>query len=542
MARFREMRYRGIPISGGAAVGRVCLFNDWRHTNLPQYKVAGDGIARERARLENAIRRAAEHLAGLVDQVTDRVGAAQASIFGAQKMMIEDEILHAQMFERIEQGGMNAESVVAMSFDAYEFMLNQMGADYLRERASDISEVKRRLLNVLNEMAPSLQCGDQAHCQRGRDRIIVAEELTPTLTMLLDADRTLGFVTEHGGVASHAAILARALGIPAVSGIANIHSELACGAEVLVNGDTGEVFLWPSEDTVGLHPAAGHTEPVEIVSPVPGLAILANINRAEETNAARACHAEGVGLYRTEFECLAEGRILTEDEQFERYSAVIKAMDGKPVTCRLFDIGGDKAAAFLGLPPEDNPQLGLRGGRLLAAYPDLLASQARALARASCSGPVNILYPMIADTGQFVALRTQFLKAIEGVSHGAMAHGVMFEVPSLCLSAREVFEEAEFGSIGTNDLTQYLFAVDRNNELVAGDYPPDHPVLWRLIESMAQAALAARRPLSVCGEIAGEPAHLLRLIELGITTVSMTPRLIPEARRGILHSRAAPVH
>ncbi len=535
MARYRETRFQGLPVSGGTALGRVCLFNDWRHNDLPEYEIAEDGLSRERERLERAIQLASGHVGRLVDQVTERIGAAQAAIFVAQKMMIEDEVLHAQMFDLIETSRLNAETVVSTSLEAYESALAQVGEDYFRERATDVAEVKRRLLNVLGGLTPSLQCSSGAHCQRGHNRIVVAEELTPTLTMTMDTEHVLGFVTEHGGPASHAAILARALGVPAVSGIPGIHSLMSCGTEVLLDGDNGVLVVCPRESTIDEYPRARHSVAArtEAVEPVPGLRVMANIGRPSEVETAIAMKAEGIGLYRTEFAFLAAGRALTEEEQFDQYSAVLLAMKGRPVTFRLLDIGGDKAGAFLDLPREDNPQLGLRGARLLLARPDLLATQARALARASRYGQVDVLYPMIADLDQFVALRERFIEATTGLDTGSIRHGVMFEVPSACICARDILDEADFGSVGTNDLTQYLFAVDRDNELVANEYDPDRPAFWTLLSSVIRASADANRPLSICGEMAGYPAYAARFMKMGINTVSVSPRLIPEVRRAV---------
>jgi len=266
---------------------------------------------------------------------------------------------------------------------------------------------------------------------------------------------------------------------------------------------------------------------------------MANISRAHDAPAARTLEAEGVGLYRTEFELLAAGRVLSEDEQFERYVAVVEAMGGSPVFFRLLDLGGDKVAPFLGLPTEENPQLGLRGSRLLLARPELLRDQARALARASAYGPVHVMYPMVADVAQFQALRSAFVEAADGIETDSLQHGVMFEVPSACLQARELLEAGDFGSVGTNDLFQYLFAVDRDNDAVADDYDPDHPVLWAMLEGLARAATAAGRPLSVCGEIAGNGRYMPKLVAAGIDTVSVSTRLIPDVRRAAQHAGEA---
>jgi phosphoenolpyruvate-protein phosphotransferase len=387
-----------------------------------------------------------------------------------------------------------------------------------------------------------LQCAGQPHCQKGHVRIVVAEELTPALTLELDAGHTLGFVTERGGKTSHAAILARALGIPAVTGIHGIHEALTCGTEVLINGNTGEVVVWPSAAT---RQAMQAVQPLPeraplALPPVAGLQVLANISTAADVAEAQAMLAEGIGLYRTEFEHFAAGRLLTEDEQFAQYAAVLKAMNGRPVTIRLLDIGGDKTAPFFEIPPEPNPYLGFRGGRLLLARPDLLAPQARALARASTFGPLRVLYPMIIDLGQFLELKKRFAEAVRGLDASRVAHGVMFEVPSACLQARELLAVADFASIGSNDLIQYLFAVDRNNERVAYDYSPDRAVFWRLLEDLARAAAAAGKPLSVCGEMAGDPGYCARLIGIGIGTVSVSAKLIPAVRQAALAAPPSP--
>jgi len=536
LTRNKEKRFKGLGISGGAAVAGVCLFRETRHDAVPAYSVTGDGVVREKERLEKATRAASERLSALAAKAAGRLGAAESNIFVAQRMMIEDPALQAQMLADIEHLGSNAETVVATSFDAYESILSEVGDENLKQRASDIAETKRRLLDELRGTVPGFQCANEPNCQRGKHRVVCAQELTPTLTMDLDPEYTLAFVTEHGGAGSHAAILARALGIPAVSGIKDIHSLLTCGTQVLVDGDRGEIIVWPQEETLRRYPAIGRAAPAQAaaVDPVPGLKVLANISRVGDVREALNARAEGIGLYRTEFEFLAADRILDEEEQLEQYAEVVRAMAGRPVTFRLLDLGGDKSAAFLDLPAEENPYLGLRGSRLLLRRPDLFEPQARALALASQFGPVNVLYPMIVEVDQFKALREAFDRATADIPGSDIRHGVMFEVPSLCLQAREVFEVADFGSIGTNDLIQYLFAVDRNNELVAYDYDPDRPALWALIRLIAEAATEAGRPLSVCGEMAGNPAYVARLTALGIDTVSVSPRLIPVVRSSYL--------
>ncbi len=388
------------------------------------------------------------------------------------------------------------------------------------------------MLDVLRNMNPTLQCGDKEHCQRGKDRIVIAEELTPRLTMELDTEHTLGFITEKGGVGSHAAILARSLGIPAISGISDIHSKVLCGTEVLLDGDSGTVFIWPSEETIARYPSIGVREKTlpPAIQPIKGFTVMASISRSHEADLAETMQAEGIGLYRTEFEFLAQDRLLTEDEQYELYTSVVRKMNGKSVYLRLLDIGGDKDAPFLDLPSEENPYLGLRGARLLLARPDLLAAQARAVTRASAHGPVHVLYPMIINLHQFLTLRKSFMEAVRDMDVSNLKHGVMFEVPSACLEAEAILNQTDFASIGSNDLIQYLFAVDRNNELVAADYRSDHGAFWQVLDMLNRAAARTGKPISLCGELAGCPQHLEQLMNYGLTSVSVSSRLIPGVR------------
>lgn len=532
----KETIFKGLALSQGIAVARVCLFNEDRHSNLPMYKVSGKGVVLELQRLERAFELAGTRLDEVRRDVEQRIGPAEAEIFTAQKMILQDETLVAGIRGLIESQEANAEAAVLSVLDDYENRLLSVDNEYIKERSTDFGEVKRRLLDVLANANPSFQCAEQAHCQRGLDRIVIAEELTPSLTVDLDNDRTLGFVTERGGVNGHAAILARALGIPAVSGIANIHSTITCGTEILINGYTGEVIALPTEETVA-RIRVEHEEDLrvpEAVESVPGFAVLANVNSLRDAELACAMKAEGIGLYRTEFELMTAGKILSEDEQYERYSEVVRRLAGCPVTFRLFDIGGDKPMPFMDMPREENPYLGWRGARLLMDRTELLRSQARAIARAAADGPVRVLYPMIVDAAQFRALKAAFVEATRDMGGGAVEHGVMFEVPAACLQAREILAEADFGSIGTNDLIQYLFAVDRNNERVAYDYRPERPVLWTVISDLVQVAHDAGKPISVCGEVAGDPRFVGRLMKAGIRTVSVSPRLVPGVRLAAL--------
>lgn len=529
-----EVRLKGVSISPGVAVAPVCLFNDSRHNVITPSLIEHAEVEIQTGRLRDAIAAVITRLSELKAKVAREVGPAEGEIFSAQKMMMEDPSIQARMMAAIRDDHMGPEMAVMRVLDAYEARIKALDNQYLRERASDIGEIKRRLLDVLAETRPGLQCDGRGGCSRGRNRVVVAAELTPSLTIDLEAEHIRGFVTEHGGVTSHAAILARALGIPAVSGVVGVAGMLACGTEVLVDGDAGEIVIWPEPASVEWARRRGvDARKSAVEEPVPALSVMANISIAAEAMDAAGMKAEGIGLYRTEFEFMSAGKLLDEDEQFDRYAAVVKTMAGLPVYLRLLDIGGDKQAPGVSIPEEANPALGFRGARLLLQRPDLVTTQARAIARASEFGPIHVTYPMITDVDQFLNLRRLFDEAIAGIPAGTLRHGVMFEVPSACIEARELLRVADYGCIGTNDLFQYLLALDRNNEMVARDFHPDSAAFWTLLSQVVAAAKAAGKPLSVCGEIAGWPEYVVRLAKIGIKTVSVSTRLIPAVRKAM---------
>lgn len=530
----RESTLEGLALSKGCAVGKVCMFNENRHKTMPMYKVEGTGVDLEMVRIKRAMEISRGQLEEIRGKVEKNLGPAEAEIFVAHMMILDDPQLLDDIKKAIIEEGVNAEFAVSHVLDTYESKLLALDDEYIKARASDFGEIRRRLLDVMGDIRPTLQC-DSGHCRRGRNRVIVADELTPSLTVDVDPDLTIAFVTEHGGVNSHAAILARALGIPAVSGLHGIREMVGCGTELLVDGESGKVVIWPSDDTMSSARSddlqkRGVQEPV---APVDGFRVQANINWASDIEACVEMQAEGIGLYRTEFEIIAAGKLLSEDELFERYLAVAKAMAGKMVVFRLFDFGSDKKLPFMGIPEEENPSLGWRGSRFLLGKKDILRTQARALARTSVGGRVHVMYPMIIDAQQFLDMKQAFMDSICDIPFGVIRHGAMFEVPSACLQAEEIMAQADFASIGTNDLTQYLFAVDRENDYVSYDYNPDRPVFWKLIRSISAAAEQEGKPLSVCGELAGYPRFIDRLVNAGIHQVSVSPRRIPEVRHAV---------
>ncbi|MDX9702938.1 MAG: phosphoenolpyruvate--protein phosphotransferase [Candidatus Auribacterota bacterium] len=528
----KEIRFQGLPISNGVAIAKVCLFDDNRHHKMPLEETSRLSVEEEIARLKKASVLVSQRLAEIRDKVKREIGSAEAEIFVAQKMILEDSSLNEQLLYLISSKRAPAELAITLTFDEYEHKLLAVDSEYIRQRASDIAEVKRRLLDTLSDTAPGFKCEGLGSCKKGRNRIVVTEELTPMITIELNFEHVKGFITERGGVTSHAAILARALGVPAVSGIHGLFDVISCGTQVLINGQTGEVVVCPEPDTIAQAHQISTVEVSKerIIEPVDNLKVYANINLSNDVDEALELHAEGIGLYRTEFELFSAGRLLDEDEEFERYSYVVKKMNGKPVYFRMLDVGGDKNTQFFNLPQESNPYLGCRGARFLIARPDIFNQQARALARASAYGPVYVMYPMVVSAEQLVTLKGMFASAIDGIRTGTIYQGLMFEVPSACLRATELLEMSDFASIGSNDLIQYLFAVDRNNDLVAYDYNPDKPVFWDIIRLLISAAQKTGKPLSICGEIASDPKYTSKFIDIGLDTVSVSSRLIPHIR------------
>lgn len=533
-----EVSLTGIPVSPGVAMARVCMFSEDRHAGFEETTIPAGKVDAEKKRLANALESAKVQLSETSAKVARQLGPAEAEIFTVQRAIMDDASAQEKIRALIETERINAEAAVQRVFSDYEQRFAELSNDYMRERAGDIAEAKRRLLDALTDLRPQLACEGFQHCRRGSDRIIVARELSPALTVELDTSRVRGFVTAHGGATSHAAILARALGVPSVSGVKNILDHVGCGVNILVDGHRGRVILRPTPQTVARYPELKKGRPTapEIEAPLPDFTVMANINLASAARAAQRFQADGIGLYRTEFEHIVAGRMLDEEEQYQRYTNALKAMEGRQFFFRLLDMGGDKGGDLLGLNNEENPSLGLRGARLLLQRPQLLEPQARALARAAIEAPFSILYPMIVDTEQFLALRQRIIDTIASLAGDdahPVRHGVMFEVPSACLQAEELLRHADFGSIGTNDLAQYLFAADRDNENCVDDLNMDRPVFWQLIGSIVEAAQRAGKPLSVCGELASETNYLLRIHQLGLRSVSVNIQGIAGVRRTI---------
>ncbi|MDX3767466.1 MULTISPECIES: phosphoenolpyruvate--protein phosphotransferase [unclassified Streptomyces] len=517
-----ETTLQGVGVSHGWAIGEV------RHMGAadlepPAEQVPAEEVEREQGRA----RRAAEAVAAdLVARGNQADGEAQA-VLEAQAMMAQDPELMADAERRIAAGS-SAERGIHDAFAAYRALLAHAG-EYLAGRVADLDDVRNRIVARLMDVPmPGVPDSDSAY-------ILVARDLAPADTALLDPTLVLGFVTQEGSPTSHSAILARALGIPAVVALPGV-AELAEGTVVAVDGRTGEVFVEPSaEARAEMESAAAQHKAALAVSTGRGttsdghrVPLLANIGGPGDVAAALEAGAEGIGLFRTEFLFLDDSKQApSEEKQVEAYRAVLEAFPGSRVVVRVLDAGADKPLDFLTPADEPNPALGVRGLRSLLDHPDVLRTQLTALSRAAEGLPVSleVMAPMVADRADAKAFADSCREA------GLQAKcGAMVEIPSAALRARSVLQEVEFLSLGTNDLAQYAFAADRQVGAVSRLQDPWQPALLDLVALAADAAQAASKSCGVCGEAASDPLLACVLTGLGVTSLSMGAASIPYVR------------
>ena len=532
----------GVAASPGLAIGTVHVLAAAELT-VPDHPV---DLVTGGALLSDALGRTRAQMKALIDDTTRRLGAGDAAIFAAQAGLLDDTDLITLTCQLMVEG-----HGVAFSWhQAIERMAGQLSAlgnPVLAARAADLHDIGRR---VLAQIDPGLAIGNlealpDAPC------ILVAADLSPSDTAMLDTDKVVGIATALGGPTSHSAILARTLGLPSVvAGGADLLT-LAAGATAIVDGDSGRVWLNPTDadlasarDWIAQIAAKRVAQEAERAQPArtrdgQQIAIGANVNRPDQVSFALSQGGEGVGLMRTEFLFLERGDSPGEAEQEEIYRAMIEALGGnrqdrRPLIVRALDIGGDKQVPHLDLPKEENPFLGVRGARLLLRRPDLLEPQLRALYRAAkAGGGLSIMFPMITSASEIITLRErcEHIRALEDAPE--LPIGIMIEVPAAAVQAHALAAYADFFSIGTNDLTQYALAIDRQNPELASEADSLHPAVLRLIAMTVEGAKRHGRWVGVCGGLAGDPFGAALLTGLGVTELSMTPRDIPAVKARI---------
>ena len=464
----------------------------------------------------------------------------------AYGQMLHSSRLIRGVITRIETEHLNAEAALSYEIEDIARTFEAMADTYLSARVLDIRDMGRRLLRNLTHQ------GTDLFAQVPKNAIICAEELSPSETALLDPKRTAAIATTLGGAESHTAIMARSLGVPAVLGLAGLFNQVRSGSMAIIDGSKGLLILNPTPATLAHYRKlrADFLRARRVLSRLKDLPAVttdearvhlqANIELPSEVDAVLAAGAEGIGLFRTEFQFMNRDDLPSEEEQFIVLKDLIKAMGGRPLTIRTLDVGGDKLARSLSIHAGPNPALGLRAVRLCLSRPELLRTQLTAILRASALGPVRILIPMVCSADEISTVRGMVADIADAlrrqlipVASPLPPVGIMIEIPGAALNADALAWRSDFFSIGTNDLTQYTLAIDRSDEAVAHLYNPLHPAVLRLIQFSAQAALRARIPVSVCGEMAGDPRYTALLLGLGLRDLSMSASNIPMVKRRI---------
>ncbi|MCJ7788610.1 MAG: phosphoenolpyruvate--protein phosphotransferase [Candidatus Atribacteria bacterium] len=529
----------GIGVSKGIALGKAIVYEN-KEIKIKEEK---DGVPFEDKIkvLNSGIEKTKEEINNLYKSVK-KSNPKEAGIFEAHILFLEDSTILEKINSMLKEGYSVTYSV-QNSFGESAKQMEQMENEYFKERAKDIRDVSDRLIrNIVNKQKVSLALLLEPS-------IVVVSDLTPSDTASLDRKNVLGFVTEKGGVTSHTAILAEALGIPAVVGVKNVLQEVKEKDELIIDGKEGLIIIDPDENTKDAYIdrkmklEKENTELQEIAK-LPAITksgknieVAANIGSPKDMDKSVEMGADGVGLYRTEFLFLDRTTPSTEEEQFDAYKVVLEKFGGKPVIIRTLDIGGDKQIPYLNLEKELNPFLGVRAIRLCLIRKDLFKTQLRAILKASAFGKARIMYPMIAVKEEIIEANKVLEEVKEELKRKKIDFdenievGIMVEIPSAALNAEELSEYVDFFSIGTNDLTQYTFASDRTNENLNYLYQPLHPAVLKLIKMTVDASHKNDKWTGVCGELAGDPNAIPTLVELGVDELSMSPQKIPESKK-----------
>jgi phosphoenolpyruvate-protein phosphotransferase (PTS system enzyme I) len=537
-------RLSGIGVSPGAVSGRAVILI--QRAQVLRYRIATNRLDREVARLEASRARSREQLVDIREQLASRRGADVASIFDAQLLMLDDPMLVPRAVDIVRGQRVNADWAIQRVFDEFSAVFDDVADPYLRERKGDVADLVGRLKMNLRTNAATprdlLRELDEAS-------VIIADELTPSVAAQIDWTKVRGFATDAGSRTYHTAILARSLEVPAVVGLHDASVIIQPGQLVVIDGSSSEVFVDPTADVLERanrqpddHRPAAAAEPRQgpaMTADGVRIRLDANIEFPDDLAAARYAGAEGIGLYRSEF--LLATTLVSEDEQYEVYRSMLAGMAPAPVTIRTFDVDEDQLAArstsdVWEADRERASRQGLRGLRLSLTRPELFEAQIRALLRAAHHGQLRIMFPFVSGVEQLREARRVVAAvaadlARKGEHVPQVPVGVMIEIPAAAYTADLLAREVDFFTIGTNDLIQYCLAVDRADERVSGLYEPLHPAILRMIVMVRRAASRHRLPVSLCGEMASDPALLTLLVGFGLRDFSMTPGAIAIARQ-----------
>ncbi|HEX2853821.1 MAG TPA: phosphoenolpyruvate--protein phosphotransferase [Opitutaceae bacterium] len=538
-----EIVVQGIAASHGIAYGQVFLYIQ-SDVEVPSYQVEPEKRIDEVARFDKALLVTRQQIAKIQDEVEKNLGAEEALIFDAHLLVLEDQALIGETIREFESTGQNIETCFNKVSSRYIQAFSEIDDEYLRERAGDIRDVAQRVLqNLLGQAENSLS-------RLADRRIVVANDISPSDSASIDRSAALAMVTDSGSKTSHAVIVARSMKVPAVVGVRNLTKTVRNGDWAIVDGYDGVVILNPSESTLFRYGkiqeqkrsfesrlVEANRQPAVTLDGV-AVTLMANIEKVDEVKLVKEYRADGVGLYRTEYLFFSSARIPSEQEQFVAYKTVAEGMAPQPVIIRTLDLGGDKPLAGNPdlFPKENNPFMGFRAIRFCLENPGIFKDQLRAILMASAHGRVRLMYPMISGAEELARANALLAECMSELKERKLpfdenlAIGAMIEIPSAAMTSDILAKECAFFSIGTNDLIQYLLAIDRVNDRIAHLYEPTHPAVIRTLKHIVDEARKQNIPVSVCGEMAGDPVFAPLLLGLGVDCLSMTPTWIPSVK------------
>ena len=532
--------YQGKSVFSGIAIGKIRVYKK-NERQVKRVKVENPDA--EMARFEEAKAKGIAQLGVLYEKACKEVGEANAAIFEVHQMMMEDDGYNESVENIIKSQGVNAEYAVATTGDNFAQMFSAMDDDYMRERAADVKDISERLISILNGDDTDASLNDEP-------AIIVADDLAPSETVQMDKSKILAFVTVHGSTNSHTAILARMMNIPALIGVPLELEKIHNGTRAIVDGREAVFYLDPEEEQLRQAEAAQQTEQRQrsLLADYKGresvtksgrkVNVYANIGSVSDVAYVLENDAEGIGLFRSEFLYLGRDSLPDETEQFNAYRQVLQMMAGKKVIIRTLDIGADKNVDYLGLGKEDNPAMGYRAIRICLEQPEIFKTQLRALLRAAKYGTLAIMYPMIISVEEVLDIQkivAEVAKELEEekLPYAIPEQGIMIETPAAVMMSEELAEHVDFFSIGTNDLTQYTLAIDRQNNRLDRFYNPHHEAVLRMIQMTVDGAHKHGKWVGICGELGADTTLTTRFVQMGIDELSVAPSMVLNVRSKI---------
>jgi phosphotransferase system enzyme I (PtsI) len=533
---------KGIPASPGVAIGPAFVL-DTEEYRIPRRTVDESTVAGEIRKLDAALDASRQELEDLRRGAARRFGPQMAEIFAFHQGFLTDPTLYKSIVALIERDRYSAAYAFGQEMNRRQRELLAVADPYMKERVRDLYDLEKRVLrHILGRQREDIT-------KLTEPVVLVAHDVTAAQAVTLDREHILGFAINVGGATSHMAILARQMNVPTVVGLGNVTTLVSGGETVIIDGTHGIIATDPDAETVERYKAQqqrhraiekellGQRDLPAITQDGVSISLLANIELAEETRHAMDYGAEGIGLYRSEFLFLAGDRLPSEEQQYQVFRSAVRHARGKPIVIRTIDLGADKMSEHLGSNTEHNPVLGLRSLRYCLHHLDMFKTHLRAILRASAEGDVRIMFPMVATLMEMRQARSTLQDVMEDLAEDGLDYradvpiGMMVETPAAAMLAEAFAKEAAFLSIGTNDLTQYTLAIDRGNERVAYLYAAHNPAVLRLIQMIVRAGIAADTPVSICGEMAGEPIYCQLLLGMGLRTLSMAPQDIPEVKK-----------